>query len=135
MHGQLISLVYIKMTIIRLYMKKCMLILNILELGILLHLPLIILNNDIMHFHFEQDGISDYFDEEGGSLRRAFLKAPLRFSRISSRFSYNRKHPILKIRRPHLGVDYVAPIGTPVHSVGDGIVSKSRKSRTSRKNG
>ena len=80
------------------------------------------LNNDYYAFSFEQNGISDFFDEEGGSMRRAFLKAPLRYSRISSRFSYNRKHPILKIRRPHLGVDYVAAIGTPVYSVGDGIV-------------
>lgn len=73
-------------------------------------------------YYFEQDSIGDYFDEKGESLRRTFLKAPLRYSRISSRFSYNRKHPILKIRRPHLGVDYVAPIGTPVHAVGDGVV-------------
>jgi len=78
-------------------------------------------------FYFEQDSVGDYFDKEGGSLRRAFLKAPLRFRRISSRFSYNRKHPILKIRRPHLGIDYVAAIGTPVHAVGDGIVVKAGK--------
>ena len=83
------------------------------------------INNDYYAFYFEQDSIGDYFDEKGGSLRRAFLKAPLRFSRISSRFSYSRKHPILKIRRPHLGVDYVASVGTPVHSVGDGIVVKA----------
>ncbi|MFC1786281.1 peptidoglycan DD-metalloendopeptidase family protein [Candidatus Neomarinimicrobiota bacterium] len=80
------------------------------------------LNNDYYAFSYKQDGIIDYFDEKGGSLRRAFLKAPLRFSRISSRFSYNRKHPVLKIRRPHLGVDYVASVGTPVLSVGDGVV-------------
>ena len=80
------------------------------------------INSDNYAFYFEQDSIGDYFDEEGGSMRRAFLKAPLRFSRISSRFSYNRRHPILKIRRPHLGVDYVASIGTPVHAVGDGVV-------------
>jgi len=73
---------------------------------------------------FDQDGQQDYFDEKGESLRRAFLKAPLKYSRISSRFSYNRMHPILKIRRPHLGVDYVAPIGTPVQTVGDGVITR-----------
>lgn len=72
---------------------------------------------------FVQDGTRSFFDEEGNSLRKAFLKAPLRFSRISSGFSHSRYHPVLKIRRPHHGVDYAAPRGTPVQTVGDGRVT------------
>ncbi len=75
-------------------------------------------------FYFEQNGKGDYFDEKGNSLQRTFLKAPLRFSRISSRFSHSRLHPVLKIRRPHHGVDYAAATGTPVYTVGDGTVIK-----------
>lgn len=75
-------------------------------------------------FYFEQNGKGDYFDERGNSLQRTFLKAPLRFTRISSGFSNSRLHPILKIRRPHHGVDYAASSGTPVYTVGDGTVVK-----------
>ncbi len=64
----------------------------------------------------------DYYNEEGVSLRKALLKAPLRFTRISSKFSQARKHPILGGIFPHHGVDYAAPIGTPVWAVGDGTV-------------
>lgn len=71
---------------------------------------------------FIQDSVQTYFDTTGASLRKAFLKAPLVFSRISSRFSGGRMHPILKIVRPHHGVDYAAPLGTPVVSIGDGRV-------------
>ncbi len=73
-------------------------------------------------FYFVQDSIGSYWDNEGNSLKRAFLKAPLQFSRISSHFSYARKHPVLRIVRPHTGVDYAAPAGTPVMSIGDGTV-------------
>lgn len=72
---------------------------------------------------FIQDGKESYFDFDGNSLRKAFLKAPLQFSRISSRFSSSRFHPILRIRRPHFGVDYAAPIGTSVHAIGDGRIT------------
>jgi murein DD-endopeptidase MepM/ murein hydrolase activator NlpD len=71
---------------------------------------------------FIQDGKESFYDIDGNSLRKAFLKAPLQFSRISSRFSSNRLHPILRIRRPHFGVDYAAPVGTPVHAIGDGKI-------------
>ncbi|MGC9352723.1 MAG: M23 family metallopeptidase [Mariniphaga sp.] len=73
-------------------------------------------------FRFFQDDRFDYFDEEGQSLRKAFLKSPLEFARISSRFSHSRMHPVLRIRRPHHGVDYAAPKGTPVRTIGDGTV-------------
>ena len=71
---------------------------------------------------FTQDSISEYFDEAGNSLRKAFLKAPLDFFRITSRFSNARFHPILKRYRAHHGVDYAAPVGTPVRSIGAGKV-------------
>ena len=72
-----------------------------------------------------QDSVMAFFDTTGASLRKAFLKAPLRYSRISSRFSGGRMHPILKIVRPHHGVDYAAPIGTPVLAIGDGRVTST----------
>lgn len=82
------------------------------------------LGQDRYAFYFEQNGKGDYFDEVGNSLQRTFLKAPLRFTRISSKFSHSRMHPVLKIRRPHHGIDYAAPSGTPVYTVGDGVVIK-----------
>lgn len=79
-------------------------------------------------YRFEYNGKADYYDEDGKSLRRAFLKAPLSFRRISSTFSARRFHPVLKIYRPHHGIDYAAPEGTPVSAIGDGrIIFAGRK--------
>lgn len=64
-----------------------------------------------------------YFQPDGSSLRRMFLKSPLKFGRITSGFSSGRFHPILKINRPHNGVDYGAPVGTPIMAVGSGLVT------------
>ena len=79
-------------------------------------------NHPYYAIYFEKENIKGYWDLEGNSLRKAFLKAPLSFSRISSHFTYARKHPIYKTVRPHTGVDYAAPAGTPVMSIGDGVV-------------
>lgn len=73
---------------------------------------------------FEQDNKLEFFNDKGENLRKAFLKAPLNYRRISSTFSNSRLHPVYKVYRPHHGVDYAAPAGTPVSSIGDGVVIK-----------
>ncbi len=71
------------------------------------------------------DGREEYYDATGESLRRAFLRAPVEFRRISSVFSRSRFHPVLGINRPHHGTDYAAPAGTPVRAVGEGVVTRA----------
>jgi len=78
-------------------------------------LPMIMFN--------QQDGGNIWWNEKGESMRKAFLKAPLQYSRISSGFSYARRHPVTRKVQPHTGVDYAAPKGTPVHTIGDGVVT------------
>lgn len=73
-------------------------------------------------FHYDHGGQEDYFDEQGNSLRKTFLRSPLNYSRISSRYNPKRFHPVLKTYRAHLGTDYAAPVGTPIRSVGEGVV-------------
>ena len=71
----------------------------------------------------QKDGGNMWWNEKGESMRKAFLKAPLNYSRISSGFSYARKHPVTRKVQPHTGVDYAAPAGTPVMTIGDGVVT------------
>ena len=79
------------------------------------NLPMIMFN--------QGDGGNIWWDENGASMRKAFLKAPLQYSRVSSGFSYARKHPVTRKVQPHTGVDYAAPKGTPVMTIGDGVVT------------
>jgi murein DD-endopeptidase MepM/ murein hydrolase activator NlpD len=80
----------------------------------------------IKAYFFEEEGEKGYFDEKGNNLKRAFLKAPVKFSRISSGYSMKRFHPVQKRFKAHLGTDYAAPTGTPIVAVGDGVISEAK---------
>ncbi|MCB0720520.1 MAG: peptidoglycan DD-metalloendopeptidase family protein [Bacteroidetes bacterium] len=82
---------------------------------------------DYLGFYFPEEGDVAYFDEKGESLRKAFLQAPVKYSRISSRYSLKRFHPVLKRNRSHLGTDYAAAYGTPIRATGDGVVMEAQR--------
>ncbi len=87
-------------------------------------------NEDFYAFYFEEEeNYGDYFDDEGAALRKAFLRAPLNYSRISSSFSKRRKHPVTGRIKAHLGTDYAAPTGTPILSTANGTVTEARYKR------
>lgn len=75
--------------------------------------------------YFEQNGVADYFDEKAFSVRKAFLKSPLKFGRLTSGYTMKRFHPVQKINKAHLGTDYAAPKGTPILATGNGVVTES----------
>ena len=84
---------------------------------------LVHVGNDFYAFPYKNElGFNDYYDEEGRSLRKTFLRAPLNFTRISSRYSGRRFHPVQKRWKAHLGTDYAAPTGTPIMSTADGVI-------------
>ena len=80
------------------------------------------LRNSYMAYAYDQGDGFDFYDDQGESLQRAFLRYPVEFSRISSRYNPNRLHPVLNTRRPHLGTDFAADRGTPIKAAADGVI-------------
>ena len=102
---------------------------EVADLGPVLGAEFIHEGNPFYAVRYDQGNGPDYFDEKGHSLRKAFLKYPVKFTRISSRYSGRRFHPVLKRYKSHLGTDYAAPTGTPIRAAGDGVVSEARYHR------
>lgn len=82
--------------------------------------------NDFFAIAYDQGKGTDYFDTDGKSLRKAFLRYPVKFTRISSRYSLHRYHPVQHRWKAHLGTDYAAPVGTPIRAAGDGIITRAK---------
>jgi murein DD-endopeptidase MepM/ murein hydrolase activator NlpD len=96
---------------------------DVLDIGNVKYAEFVHAGKSYQAYHYELENQSnEYWNEKGESMRKAFLKAPLNYKRISSGFTYARKHPVTRKVQPHTGVDYAAPTGTPVVSIGDGVV-------------
>ncbi len=80
-------------------------------------------------YYYVTDEYAGYFDDEARPMKKAFLKAPVKYSRISSRYNPRRFHPVLKRRKAHLGTDYAAPTGTPIYAVANGVITKASFTR------
>ena len=101
---------------------------QVTEVGKVYYASFIHAGKEYQAYYFDEGkaGANKYWNEKGEGSRKAFLKAPLKYSRISSGFSYARRHPVTRRVQPHTGVDYAAPKGTPVVSIGDGVVQSAR---------
>jgi murein DD-endopeptidase MepM/ murein hydrolase activator NlpD len=99
---------------------------QVMEVSKVLYASFIHAGKEYQAYFFDEGkaGGNKYWNEKGEGSRKAFLKAPLKYSRISSGFSYARRHPVTRRVQPHTGVDYAAPKGTPVVSIGDGVVTR-----------
>ncbi len=86
-------------------------------------------NTEFYAFRFASEEYDGFFDENAHPTKKAFLKSPLKYGRISSRFNLRRFHPVLKRRKAHLGTDYAAPHGTPIMAVADGTITKASRTR------
>lgn len=84
--------------------------------------------NEFYAFYFENEVHSGFYDLEARPMEKAFLKSPVKYSRISSHYNLRRFHPILRRTKAHLGTDYAAPYGTPIYAVADGVVKEATRS-------
>ncbi|MEM1328181.1 MAG: peptidoglycan DD-metalloendopeptidase family protein [Bacteroidota bacterium] len=82
-----------------------------------------------IYFKSEDGEHEGYYDMKGQPMKKGFLRAPVKYARISSRYNLRRFHPVLKRTRPHFGTDYAAPYGTPIYAVGDGVVSRAGRTK------